>query len=166
MIPSPWTSAEISDFLEHYFYSQKAFLISQVITANAEKGEMSAVCDKDTEWLVSPHQRGPESRHPRHVSGSDLIMLTASLGSLHAYFFHHCKWHEGWVGFGNRMQNVEFHQLAKINVPLMIHSKELRVRRGTRRTLLNLDFKFTQDNKLVFSSNQTALFVKEQVAQL
>jgi hypothetical protein len=161
MISSPWSEMEMCLFLEHYFYSPDAFLIGTVLTASSTSGEITAVCHENTHWLVAPFQRGLESKHPRHISGSDLLMLTASLGSLHAYFFHSCKWQDGWVGFGNRMENVEFHNLASIGAPLELYSKEVRVRRGCKRTLLNFEFKFTQNEKLIYTSNQTAMFIKQ-----
>jgi len=164
MIKSPWPKAEMDEFLEHHFYAPDAFLISEVIKGDSTAGEIFAVCKPDTSWLVAPYQRGPELRHPRHVSGGDLLMLTASLGSLHAYFFHACKWHEGWVGFGNRMDNVQFHNLAKINLPLELYSKETRVRRGSKRTLISFEFRFTQDGKPIYTSEQTAMFIKAELA--
>lgn len=160
MIPSPWPSKEIALFLEHYFYSPDAFLISEVLSADSSLGEIRARSAKDSRWLVAPYQRGDEVRHPRHISGGDLVMLTASLGSLHAYFFHQCRWEEGWVGFGNRMENVIFHQLARTDLELDLFSKETAVRRGSKRTLMSFEFQFSQQGKLVYSSHQTALFVK------
>lgn len=144
MFKGPWSDQETAEFLEHFFYSPEAFLISDVLNADPEAKEVTAQVKADSKWLVSPYQRGPESRHPRHVSGPDMVMLTAALGSLHAYFFHSCKWKDGWVGFGSRMEEVEFHNLARIDLPLSLHSKELRGRRGARRTLIEFEFKFTQ----------------------
>src|SRR5690348_12946006 len=129
MFRSPWSELETAEFFKDFFYSREAFLISEVLTADEGAKEITAQAKENTQWLVAPYQRGPESRHPRHISGPDMVMLTATLGSLHAYFFHSCKWQDGWVGFGSRMENVEFHNLAQIDLPLTLHSKELRARR-------------------------------------
>src|SRR4029077_2131860 len=107
------------------------------------KGRIKARAAGNTPWLFARHQRGPEEIHPRHVNGSDLVMLTASLGSLHAYFFHNCLWEEGWVGFGNRIEYAEFKSLASIDRPLELRSTETRLRKGASRVLIEFDFEFT-----------------------
>ncbi len=164
MIKSPWPTTEMALFLENYFYSPAAFSISTINQADPTTGEIRAECAPLTSWLIAPHQRGDETVHPRHVSGGDLVMLTASLGSLHAYFFHGCKWQEGWVGFGNRMENVVFHNLARVDRRLELASKEIKVRVGSKRVLLEFGFEFTQDGKQIYSSQQTALFVRNGTA--
>jgi hypothetical protein len=165
MITSPWSPNDMTQFLEHFFYSPDAFLISEITQEDAKSGEIRAVCKAGTAWLVAPYQRGSEAKHPRHISGGDLVMLTGSLGSLHAYFFHDCKWHDGWVGFGNRIEKAEFHNLGRIDLPLELFSKEVKVRRGAKRTLISYEFRFTQGDKLIYTSQQTALFVKPALSE-
>lgn len=161
LIPSPWGEKAVTDFLEHYFYSVDCFMISSVENADADAKEIRATWAPGTRLLVGQHQRGPESWHPRHVSGADMLMMTVSLGSLHAYFFHGCRWQEGWVGFGNRMEGVEFKSMAKPDAPMVLRSREARTRRGSQRVLLDMEFEFTQQGQTVYSSRQTALFVRK-----
>lgn len=160
MIYSPWKHSEISEFFESYFYKPEAFLIHEILSADIETGQIVAKCRANTSWLIAPFQREKVPYHPLHISGGDLVMLTASLGSLHAYFFHQCKWKNGWVGFGSRMEKVEFHNLAHVTQELDLYSSELKVRRGSKRTLITFSFRFEQNKKVIYTSQQTALFVK------
>lgn len=163
-IKSPWGS-EMKRFLEGYFYEPEAFLLDEIVSADREAGIIEARASEGSQWLVAPYQKGDEITHPRHISGADLIMLTASLGSLHAYFFHRCYWHEGWVGFGNRIENAQFHSLATLAKPLTTRSKEVRVRRGEKRTLLEFEFEFSQEGDQgmtkIYTSRQMAMFLRQ-----
>ena len=159
-IKSPWDQ-EMDRFLDGYFYAPEAFLLDEIISARADDGVIEAKSNVGTQWLVAPYQKGNEVTHPRHISAADLLMLTASLGSLHAYFFHRCLWHEGWVGFGNRIEKAQYHALAMITKPLDLRSKEVRVRRGEKRTLLEFEFEFSQESKVVYTSRQTAMFLRQ-----
>jgi hypothetical protein len=160
-IKNPWGD-EMNRFLDGYFYAPEAFLLDEIVLADAEAGVIEAKSSAGSKWLVSPYQRGEEKTHPRHISAADLLMLTASLGSLHAYFFHRCFWHEGWVGFGNRIEKAQFHALALISKPLSMRSKEVRVRRRGKRTLLEFEFEFSQGGEIIYTSRQMAMFLKQK----
>src|SRR4051812_29684366 len=111
MFTAPWSQDEVKRFLDGYFYSPDVFYITDVVEADASRGMLQARVAENASWKVTPYQRGSEDYHPQHISGPDLLMLTASLGALHAFFFHDCKWDEGWVGFGNRIDLGEFKAL-------------------------------------------------------
>lgn len=162
MTSHPWDPQDFGRFVEHYFYAPEALLIDEVLRADPETNTIKARCPANNRWLVAPYQRGDEKWHPRHVSGADLLMLTGVLGSLHAYFFHGCRWHEGWVGFGNRIEEAEFKALAHTNLPLDLKSTEVRARRGDRRALLEYQFEFSQEGRPVYTSRQTAMFLKQR----
>jgi hypothetical protein len=161
-VPSPWPQSEMNEFLETYFYATEAFFIDEINSAHPNTGEIFATCRAHTNWIMSSRQRGRTDWHPRHISGGDLIMVTATLGSLHAYFFHSCKWKDGWIGFGSRIENAEFHKLGRVDLPLELHSKEIKQRCGAKRTLISFEFQFSQEGKLIYSSQQTALLVKSE----
>lgn len=156
---APWPEAERRLFLDHYFYRPEAFLVDEITAADTSTRVMRGSFQTDRPLLVAPFQKiHPD--HPAHVSGADMIMMTVSLGSLHAYFFHRCLWHEGWVGFGSRMENVEFRNLAVIGPPMALHSREIKTRVGPKRCILEFEFQFEQEGKTVYRSQQTAMFVK------
>ena len=87
-------------------------------------------------------------------------MATASLGCLHAWFFHGCRWDEGWVGFGNRIHRAEFRKLGRRGPPLSLESREIRSRHSSRRVVIRYQFRFRQDDELVYASEQSAMFVR------
>ena len=89
-------------------------------------------------------------------------MITGGLGCLHAWFFHDCRWDEGWAGFGNRIHRADFKRIARIGPPLELRSRETRRRVGPRRVLLRYDFEFTQQGERVYVGDQTAMFFRDQ----
>jgi glycosyltransferase involved in cell wall biosynthesis len=95
-----------------------------------------------------------------HVSAAEIIMITGGLGCLHAWFFHGCRWDEGWAGFGNRIHRADFKSLARRGPPLQMHSRETRARTGAQRVLIRYEFHFRQEGRLVYFGDQTAMFLK------
>ena len=77
-------------------------------------------------------------------------MVTGSLGCVHAWFFHGCRWDEGWAGFGNRIHRADFKQLALIGPPLRFDSRETKTRVGAERVVIRFEFEFWQDDALVY----------------
>jgi hypothetical protein len=80
---------------------------------------------------------------------------------MHAWFFHGCRWDEGWTGFGNRIHRADFKKLALIGPPLRLESRETRARTGARRVVLRFEFRFWQGDGLVYFGDQSAMFVRD-----
>jgi len=152
--------AEIDHFVATFLYSSEAFLVDEVISVDGERGAIEARMDTTRPLPVSRFQSGDALVHPRHVSAPDLLLLTGNLGCLHAYFLHQCRWDEGWVGFGNRIHRADFKRLVTIGAPLVLHSRETRVREGPRRVVLRYEFRFSQEGRLAYFGDQSAMFVK------
>jgi hypothetical protein len=160
-IPPPYTEDELDHFLDTFLYRQEAFLVDEILAMDAEAGVIEARMDTQRKLPFAAAQRTSEN-HPGHVSGAEIIMITGGLGCLHAWFFHGCRWDEGWAGFGNRIHRADFKRLARIGPPLDLVSRETRRRVGPRRVLLRYEFEFSQAGELVYSSEQTAMFFKDQ----
>lgn len=79
---------------------------------------------------------------------------------MHAWFFHGCRWDEGWAGFGNRIHRGEFRNLVARGPDLRMHSRETRARVGPRRVVIRYEFRFLQRERLVYYGDQSAMFVK------
>jgi hypothetical protein len=94
------------------------------------------------------------------VSAAETLMLTGNLGCLHAWFFHGCRWDEGWAGFGNRIHRADWKRLARIGPALLLESRELRTRVGSRRVVIRFEFQFRQEGELVYAGDQSAMFVR------
>jgi hypothetical protein len=154
------SKTEIDDFVATFLYSSEAFLVDEVTSVDREQGVVEARMDTTRALPVSRFQTGDALVHPRHVSAPDLLLLTGNLGCLHAYFLHQCRWDEGWVGFGNRIHRADFKRLVTIGPPLLLHSRETRVRQGPKRVVLRYQFRFSQDGQLAYFGDQSAMFVK------
>ena len=118
-IPGPYPEAEMRRFLDTFLYREDAFLVDEVVSMDAKTRAMEARLDT-TRPLPFAAQQRVDANHPAHVSGPELLMVTGSLGCMHAWFFHGCRWDEGWAGFGNRVHRADFRQLALIGPPLRL----------------------------------------------
>jgi hypothetical protein len=159
-IPGPYDADEMQHFLDTFLYRQEAFLIDEVTKLDPEQKYMEALLDSTRPLPMSALQR-TSSEHPAHVAAAELLMVTACLGCMHAWFFHGCRWDEGWAGFGNRIHRADFKSIAHIGPPLRLESKELRTRVGPRRIVMRMEFHFWQEDTLVYYGEQSAMFLKD-----
>lgn len=155
----PIDREEIGRFIETFFYAPEAFLVDEVVSLDPVERAIVARLDTRRALPVTRHQRVTEA-HPAHVSGADLIMVTGCLGCMHAWFFHGCRWDEGWVGFGNKIHSGEFRSLASPGPVLELRSRETRARIGARRIVIRFEFEFSQRGDAVYRGDQSAMFVK------
>ena len=152
---------ELARFRETFLYREAAFLVDEVLHLDPEARAIQARLDTRRPLPFAAEQR-TSAGHPAHVAAGELLMATGSLGCLHAWFFHGCRWDEGWVGFGNRIHRADFKSLARIGPPLALHSAETRARRGPRRVVLRIEFRFEQEGRLVYRGDQSAMFLRDR----
>jgi hypothetical protein len=158
-IPGPYDPAEMQHFLDTFLYRDEAFLVDEVIRIDRAERAIEAVLDTLRPLPFAAQQRVDET-HPAHVSASELLMATGSLGCMHAWFIHGCRWDEGWSGFGNRIHRADFKKLALLGPPLRMESRETKTRVGARRVVMRYEFHFWQDDQLVYYGDQSAMFFK------
>ncbi len=152
---------ELRRFLDTFLYGEEAVLVDELTRLDRTERAIEARLETDRTLPFAAAQRtGP--RHPHHVSGAELIMATGALGCLHAFFFHDCRWDEGWAGFGNRIHRADFRRLALIGAPIELASRETRTRVGNERIVLRFDFEFRQADQVVYRGDQSAMFVKDR----
>lgn len=153
--------ADLQRFLDSFLYTEEAFLIDEIVRVDAGERSIEARLDTTRALPFAACQRvGPG--HPAHVSGAELVMVTGSLGCLHAWLFHGCRWDEGWAGFGNRIHRADFKRLARLGPPIELQSRETRQRIGPARVVLRYAFEFRQDGELVYVGDQSAMFVRDR----
>ena len=157
--PAP---GEMQEFLDTFMYEPEAFLVDEVTNLDYARREIEAIMDTRRELPFARHQR-TDANHPPHMAVGELLMATGSIGSLHAWFFHGCRWNEGWTGFGNRIHRADFKAFAKIGPPLEMLSRETRTRAGGRRLVIRYEFEFRQGDTLVYYGDQSAMFFKDSV---
>ena len=158
-VPGPYSPEEIGHFLDTFMYEGAGFLVDEVVRLDHERHEIEA-CLRTTRPLPFADLQRTYRGHPPHVAAGELIMATGSLGCMHAWFFHGCRWDEGWVGFGNRIHRGDFRSLARRGPDLRMHSREARSRAGPRRVVIRYEFRFSQEDRLVYIGDQSAMFVK------
>lgn len=156
----PELQAELDRFLATFLYREEVFLVDEIVAVDREARSIEARMQTTQALPIAPYQRtGPG--HPPHVAAAEMLMLTGSLGCLHAWIFHGCRWDEGWSGFGNRIHRADFRHLARIGPPLALHSEETRTRVGPKRVVLRYDFRFEQEGEVVYRGDQSAMFFKD-----
>jgi hypothetical protein len=160
-VAGPPAQDELRRFIDTFIYDERGFLVDEVTLLDSEQGLVEATMDTRRPLPITALQKTDE-QHPAHVSAPELLILTGNLGCLHAWFFHGCRWDEGWVGFGNRIHRADFKWLARIGPPLRLESKETRSRVGPQRVVLRYEFRFWQEDKLVYYGDQSAIFVKDK----
>lgn len=152
---------ELQRFLDTFLYTEEAFLIDEIRLLDESHARIEAVLETTRPLPFARCQRVDE-RHPAHVSGAELLMATGSLGCLHAWFFHGCRWDEGWAGFGNRIHRADFKRLARLGPSIELRSHETRSRVGAERIVSRFEFEFLQEGELVYVGDQSAMFVKNR----
>ena len=150
---------KLQHFVDTFLYREDALLIDEITRMDAERGEVDAILESTRPLPFSGHQRVSEG-HPAHVSGAELVMVTGNLGCLHAYFFHGCRWDEGWTGFGNRIHRADFKRLARVGPPVELSSRETKTRVGANRVVIRYAFEFRQQGELVYVGDQSAMFFR------
>ena len=160
-VPGPFEAVEMQRFLDTFLYQGGAFLVDEVLTLDPHEAAITGRMDTARPLPFSALQR-TSAEHPAHVAAAELLQITGSLGCLHAWFFHGCRWDEGWAGFGSRIHRADFKHLARIGPPLELASRETRSRVGSQRVVLRFEFHFTQEGRLVYRGDQSAIFVRSR----
>ena len=78
--------SEMQRFLDTFLYREAAFLIDEVMKMDSEQRFIEAQMDTLRPLPFSAEQRVGRN-HPAHVSGAEILMITGSLGCMHAWFF-------------------------------------------------------------------------------
>jgi hypothetical protein len=146
-------------FVDTFLYTSDALFVDEITRVDGDGRALEALLDTTREFPLARCQR-TSALHPAHVSAAELLMATGSLGCLHAYLFHGCRWDEGWAGFGNRVHRADWKRLATIGPPIVLESKETRTRVGSRRIVIRYAFRFLQESRVVYVGDQSAMFVK------
>lgn len=145
-------------FVDTFLYSSEALFVDELTRVDEQTHSLEGLLETTRSFPLSRCQR-TSPLHPAHVSAAELLMVTGSLGCLHAFLFHGCRWDEGWAGFGNRIHRADFRRLAQIGPPIVLESRETRTRVGPRRIMLRYDFRFLQSGEVVYRGDQSAMFV-------
>jgi hypothetical protein len=148
------------DFIADCPYAPEGIVIDKILEVDRENSRLLARMPSHEDLPLTRAQRVHPLFHPRHVAGGLMVHVTGIVGFAHAYYITDLRHAEGWIGFGARIHSARFHALAEPGEPLLIECRASRVRKGPRRVLGRYEFRFTQAGKLVYSGDQTAIFMK------
>lgn len=106
------------------------------------------------------HAQRPWPGHGKHVPGSIIVQITGTLGNIHAVSGLGLRMSEGWVGFGTHIHEARFRGLGEIGPALRCELAVERVRRLKGTTFVTYKFRYEQDGRLIYSSRQSASWVR------
>lgn len=141
-------------------YGPGGLLLDDVITIDAEKSHVVARMPTHADLPLTREQRAHPVFHPRHVSGGLMVHMTGMVAFVHSYFVLGLRHADGWIGYGGRIHQARFRSLAEPGPPLLLACTAKQMRRTPKQVLARYDFAFTQEGRLVYEGDQTALWMK------
>ncbi|MGF1467829.1 MAG: hypothetical protein ACFCGT_17050 [Sandaracinaceae bacterium] len=148
------------EFVEDAIYLPGGLFIDEVLEVDPNQGLVRCRMPTHDDLPLTREQRAHPVRHPRHVAGGLLVHLTGVVGLVHAFYVLGLRHREGWVGYGGRIHSARFKTLARPGAPLELVGRTTRVRRGPSRIVARYDLRFTQDDKVVYEGDQTAMWIR------
>ena len=149
------------DFVADCPYLPEGLFVDDVLDIDENGfGRIALNVPARDDFPITTTQRVHPTRHPRHISGGVIIHLTGIAGFAHAYFLLGVRHLDGWTGYGARIRSARFHNLATPAEAMRIECTATQIKRGAKRILGRYDFRFTQNEALIYEGDQTAMFVR------
>lgn len=147
------------DFEQEALYERDSWFIHDLLVLDPEAHRVVGLVDTTRLGPLVDAQR-PVGGHEKHLPGAVAVQITGTLGQLHAIYVMGLRASEGWVGFGTHLRDARFRRLGKIGPP--IHAELVATRQRQVRGTWFVDYRFlyTQEGAEVYSSTQTAAWVK------
>jgi hypothetical protein len=139
-------------------YAPEAILFDELLEVDREKGRILARMPTHERLPLTELQRAHPVRHPRHVSGALMVHLTGMLGFAHAYYVLGLRHADGWIGYGAQIRSARYGRLAVIGPPLLLDCRALQARRLHGRIYVRYAFRFEQEGRVVYESEQAAVW--------
>jgi len=121
-------------------YAPDAILFDEILELDRDAGRVVARMPTHEGLPLTDRQRVHPRRHPRHVSGALMVHLTGMLGFAHAYYVLGLRHADG------------------IGPPLRLECRATRVRRIQGSVYVRYAFRFEQEGKVVYESEQGAVW--------
>ena len=152
------------EFVADWPYLPDAILFDEILELDREGGRIVARMPTREDLPLTALQRVHPVRHPRHVSGALFVHVTAMLGFAHAYYGLGLRHAEGWIGYGAHIHAARYPNLARIGPPVLLEAQATQVRRIRGSLYTRYAFRFTQEEALVYESDQGAIWQKVTAA--
>jgi hypothetical protein len=147
-------------FVEDCPYGPGGLLIDEILSIDAEKGEVICQMPMHEELPLTREQRVHPVRHPRHLSGGLMVHMTGMIGFVHAYYVLGLRHAEGWIGYGAKIHEARFLALAKPGTPVVLKGWTTRSRRMNDNIMVRYQFEFRQGETVIYTGDQTAMWAK------
>ena len=141
-------------------YGPGGLLIDEVITIDHDRRLVVARMPTHDDLPITREQRVHPVFHPRHVSGGLMVHMTGMVAFVHSYYVLGLRHADGWIGYGGRIHAARFKALAKPGPPLVLECTAKQMRRTPKQVLARYDFRFTQEDVVVYEGDQTALWMR------
>lgn len=145
------------DFATECLYAPDQWYVHDLLAIDAEAGIVRGRVDTTRLGaLVDAQQVTPG--HPRHVPGAVMVQITGTLGNLHAVYVLGLRPSQGWSGFGTHVKGARFPSLGRIGPPMDVELRVTRIRRFRGRTFAEYAFRYEQEGRDVYLSEQAAIW--------
>jgi len=146
-------------FTKDCLYMPDGLLIDDVLTVDREQSLVRVRMPTHAGLPLTNTQRVDPIVHPRHVSGGLMVHMTGVAAFAHFYYVLGLRHSDRWTGYGVRIQDARFHSMGKVGPPMILECKAIRQRKRGKRLLMEYQFHFFQEEKLVYEGRQTALWL-------
>lgn len=141
-------------------YGPGGLLLDEILEIDREASRVRARMPTSDALPLTREQRAHPRRHPRHVSGGLMVHMTGMVAFVHSYYVLGLRHGDGWIGYGGRIHAARFRALAPPGEPLVLTCRATQVRAGKKQVLARYDFEFHQGETLVYTGDQTALWMR------
>lgn len=141
-------------------YSPGGLLLDELLTVDREQSMVRVSMPTHDELPLTREQRAHPHFHPRHISGGLMVHMTGMVGFVHAYYVLDMRHANGWIGYGGRIYSARFLSLAKPGAPMILEGRALKTRKGESKSFVRYQFRFEQENRTVYESEQSAMWMR------
>lgn len=139
-------------------YDAEGLMIDEILEVDPQESRVVARLPVGPDLPLTRSQRVHPVRHPIHVAAGVMVHLTGIMGYVHVYHLRGLRHAEGWAGYGVRIHNARFLNVAGVDAPLHLEATELSHRRVGWRIFARYRYRFTQQGTVVYDSEQSALW--------
>jgi hypothetical protein len=148
------------EFVADCPYGPEAICIDELVEVDQDAGIVRARMSTRPDLPLTRDQRAHPVRHPRHVSGGLMVHVTGMLGFMHTYYVLGLRHADGWIGYGGRIYDARFVALATMGPPLDLELRATKVRQRETQIFGRYEFRFTQEDTLIYQGDQVAMWMK------
>lgn len=146
-----------ADFATECLYTPEHWYIHDLLEVDPALGLVRGAVDTTRLGaLVDAQNVSPG--HPAHVPGAVMVQITATLGNLHAVYVLGLRPSAGWSGFGTHVRGARFPTLGRIGPPMEVELRTTRHRRLRGRHFVDYAFRYLQEGREVYVSEQAAIW--------